>query len=254
MTVITTGVGAAAAGRAVGRYDRVFYGGVALAAAAMTLIGFGPTYYLRFFDGGPQATISGGPFSTVVHLHGALFTAWMLLFIVQTALISSRRVAVHRRLGVLGALLAAGMVVVGVIAGVDLGRRGAAPEGVDPLSFMAIPLGDMVMFGGFVAAALARRRDRESHKRLMLLAYASILAAPAARLPGVLPLGPLAFYAIGFLVLVAGVIYDYASRRTIHRVYLLGGGLLLLSVPLRLALSGTEAWRSTARMLIAALG
>ena len=250
MTVMTTDVRVAVP-RTVGRYDRAFYGGAAIAAAAMTLIGFAPTYYLRFFDGGPQATISGGPFSPLVHVHGVLFTAWVLLFVVQTALISSRRVAVHRKLGVAGGVLAAAMIAAGVSTAIEMGRRGAAPPGIDALSFMAIPLGDMLMFAGFVTAAIARRRDKESHKRLMLLAYASILAAPAARLPGVLPLGPLAFYAVAILIIVAGVIYDYVSRGSVHRVYLWGGGLLVLSVPLRLALSGTAAWKAVAQALIA---
>jgi hypothetical protein len=252
MAVVTPDARAAAVPpRAIGRHDRTFYGGIAIAAAVMTIVGFGPTYYLRFFDGGPHATISGGPITTAVHVHGALFTAWILLFITQTALISARRVAVHRRLGIAGVVLAAAMVAAGVNAGIAMGARGAAPPGIDPLSFMAIPLGDMVMFAGFVAAAVTLRRDKESHKRLMLLAYASILAAPAARLPGVLPLGPLAFYGIGFIVAFAGVIYDYMSRGRVHRVYLWGGGLLLLSVPLRLALSGTDAWKAFARALIA---
>lgn len=233
-----------------GRYDRLFYGGIAITGAVMTLVGFAPTYYLRFFDGGPQATISGGPFSSLVHVHGALFTAWVLLFITQTALISSRRVAVHRKLGVFGAALAAAMIAAGVSTGIEMGRRGAAPPGIDALSFMAIPLGDMVMFAGFVIAAIVLRRNKESHKRLMLLAYASILAAPAARLPGVLPLGPLTFYGIALLFVAAGVIYDYVSRGTIHKAYRWGGALLLLSVPVRLALSGTAAWHSVARFLI----
>jgi hypothetical protein len=251
MAVITNEARAVAATtRAVGRYDRVFYGGTGIAAAVVTVVGFGPTYYLRFLDGGPVATVSGGPFSTTVHAHGALFTAWVLLFVAQTALVSTRRVAVHRRLGVAGAVLAAGMVIAGVMAGIDLGRRGASPPGIDALSFMAIPLGDMVMFGGFIAAALLRRRDKESHKRLMLLAYASILAAPAARLPGILPLGPLAFYGIALLFVLAGVVYDYASRGTVHPVYRWAGGLLLLSVPVRLALSGTSAWHAVAQSLI----
>jgi uncharacterized membrane protein YozB (DUF420 family) len=254
MAVVTTDVRAAAASPAIGRYDRAFYSGVAIAAAAMTLIGFAPTYYLRFFDGGPTATISGGAFSSIIHTHGALFSAWVLLFITQTALISSRRVAVHRKLGVVGAVLAAMMVAVGVVTGIDMGRRGAAPPGIDALCFMAIPLGDMVMFAGFITAALLRRRDKETHKRLMLLAYASILAAPAARLPGVLPLGPLAFYGIALLVVLAGVVYDAISRGRVHKAYVWGGALLVLSVPVRLALSGTNAWHSVARSLIAALG
>lgn len=234
----------------VGRHDRLFYGGIAIAGAVMTLVGFAPTYYLRFLDGGPQATISGGPISGLIHVHGTLFTAWVLLFIVQTALISSRRVAVHRKLGVFGVALATAMVAAGVFAGIEMGRRGAAPPGIDALSFMAIPLGDMVMFAGFVAAAVVLRRNKEAHKRLMLLAYASILAAPAARLPGVLPLGPLVFYGIAFLLVAAGVIYDYASRGTIHTAYRWGGGILFLSVPVRLALSGTDAWHAVARLLI----
>jgi hypothetical protein len=240
---------AAAPPRPVGRNDRLFYGGIAIATAVMTFVGFAPTYYLRFLDGGPRATITGGSFSAGLHVHSALFTAWVLLFITQTALISSRRVAAHRRIGVLGGILAAAMVVAGMFAGIGMTRRGAAPPGIDPLSFLAIPLGDMVMFGAFITAALLRRRDKEAHKRLMLLGYASILAAPAARLPGVLPLGPLAFYGVAFVVVIAGVIYDYVSRRRIHRVYVWGGSLLFLSVPVRLMLSNTAAWKSFAAFL-----
>ena len=73
---------------AAGRHDRLFYGGMAVALALTVLGGFAATYYLRFLDGGPKATFSGGPFTTLVHAHGALFTAWMLLFIVQTALVA----------------------------------------------------------------------------------------------------------------------------------------------------------------------
>lgn len=232
-----------------GRYDRVFYGSIAVAAAAVTFAGFAPTFYLRLFDGGPTATVTGAPFTALVSLHGAVFTAWVALFILQTALISARRVKVHRQLGVVGAVLAGVMVVVGTLTGIAMARRGSAPPGIPPLSFLAIPIFDMITFGGFVAAALLRRRDRESHKRLMLLAYASILAAPMARLPGVLPFGPLAFYGLAFVVIIAGVIYDFASRGRVHKVYLVGGTLLAISVPLRLMLSTTTAWLSFARLL-----
>jgi hypothetical protein len=240
----------AVSAHAVGTHDRLFYGGMAMAMAATTLTGFASTYYLRFFDGGPRATVSGGPFTTLLHLHGALFSAWVALFIVQTALIASRRVAVHRRLGILGAALGGAMIVVGTVTGISLARRGGAPPGIDPLAFLVIPLFDMVAFAAFLTTALVWRRDKESHKRLMLLAYASILAAPIARLPGLLALGPLAFYGLAFLVVVAGMVYDYASRGRVHKVYIWGGGLLFASVPLRLALSGTSAWRAFAQLAI----
>jgi hypothetical protein len=157
---------------------------------------------------------------------------------------------VHRRLGVAAALLAAVMVVVGTSTAIATAARGAAPPGVDPLAFLAIPLFDMLLFAVFVTVALRKRRDAQAHKRLMLLAYVSILAAAVARLPGVLPMGPFVFFGGAYLFGVAGAIYDLVSRRSIHPVYLWGLGLLAVSVPGRLMISGTGAWRAFAEALI----
>ena len=227
--------------------DRLFYGGMAIALALTVFAGFGPTYYFTVFSGGPTHTFSGGPFAPVYHIHAALFTAWVALFVVQTALVATRRVAVHRRLGVAGGVLAAAMVVAGLCATVSSARRGSAPPGADPLAFMAIPFFDMVVFSTLVAAALLKRKDREWHKRLMLLAYIALITAAVARLPGVLPLGPPVFFGLSFLFVVAAISYDLASRRRVHPAYLWGGGWILLSVPLRLAVSTTGAWTAFAR-------
>jgi hypothetical protein len=235
--------------RHAGTRDRLFYGGMAVALGLTVFAGFASTYYLRFLDGGPKATLTGGPFTTLVHVHGALFSAWVLLFIVQTALISSRRVAVHRRLGVAGAVLAAAMVTAGTFVAIATAARGSAPPGMDPLAFLIIPLFDMILFSTFVLAALTLRRDKEAHKRLMLLAYVSIVVAAVGRLPGVLALGPPAFFGLAFLFVVAGGVYDLLSRRKVHKVYLWGGALILISVPARLAISSTGAWRALAEML-----
>lgn len=232
-----------------GTHDRLFYGGMAIVMGLTVFAGFARTYYLRFLTGGPKATLSGGAFTTPFHVHGALFTAWVLLFIVQTALVAGRRVAVHRRLGVAGAVLAAAMIVAGTFAAITAAARGSAPPGVDPLAFLAIPIFDMVLFATFVTAALALRRDKETHKRLMVLAYVSIITAAVARLPGVLPLGPPGFFGLSFLFVVAAGIYDFLTRRRVHKVYLWGGALLAVSIPLRLAISETGAWRTLAELL-----
>ena len=234
---------------AVGQRDRLFYGAMSLALAATVFAGFARTYYLRLLSDEPGATLSGGPFTTLVHTHGALFTAWVVLFVAQTALISTRRVAVHRRLGVAGAVLAAAMVVAGTLTAIATARRGGAVPGMDPLAFLAIPLFDMVLFTGFVVAALARRREREAHKRLMLLAYVSIVVAAVARLPGVIALGPPGFFGLTLCFVVVGAIYDFVSRRRVHPAYLWGGALLIVSIPLRLAIATTAAWRTFAQFL-----
>jgi hypothetical protein len=231
------------------KYDRVFYSTMAIGMALTVFIGFSPTYYTKVLGHVPMRTLNGGPMTALVHTHAVLFTSWVLLFIVQTALVAQHRVVIHRRLGILGALLAASMVVVATLAAIKVAARGSAPAGIDPLSFLMIPLSDIFLFAVFVAAALRMRANREAHKRLMLLAYVSILVAAVARLPGVLPLGPLAFFGLAFVFILVGVIYDVVSRHRVHPVYIWGGGLLVLSVPLRLAVSRTDAWRSVAQSL-----
>jgi hypothetical protein len=107
----------------------------------------------------------------------------------------------------------------------------------------------MVLFAAFITTAFVLRRNKEAHKRLMLLAYVTILVAATARLPGVLLLGPPAFFGLACLFIVAGVVYDLLSRRRVHPVYVWGGALFVLSVPARLAFSGTAAWRAFAEFL-----
>jgi hypothetical protein len=94
------------------------------------------------------------------------------------------------------------------------------------------------------------RRNKDAHKRLMLLAYVSIVVAAVARLPGVVAAGPPAFFGLAFLFVVAGGLYDFVSRRRVHPVYGWGGTLFAVSVPLRLAVSTTDAWRAFAQWFI----
>jgi hypothetical protein len=87
------------------RGERRFWGGMALAMALVAFAGFAPSYYMKSrFGAGPELT-------PLLHLHGAVMTAWLALLIAQTALIAARRVTWHRRLGVLGAMLAVLLIV-----------------------------------------------------------------------------------------------------------------------------------------------
>jgi uncharacterized membrane protein YozB (DUF420 family) len=234
----------------VRRHDRIFYSSVAIALALTVVAGFGPTYYFRIIRASPLTTLSGGPVTLLVHAHAVLFTAWVLLFIVQTALIAQHKVAVHRRVGVGGAVLAVLMVVTGAWAAMNQAARGVAPKGFDPYQFLMIPLTDVLLFGGFVAAALVLRANREAHKRMMLLAYICIVTAAIGRLPGVLPLGPPVFFGLSFLFILAGVAYDKASRNRVHPVYAWGATTLALSVPLRLLVSNTDGWKQVAHWIV----
>jgi hypothetical protein len=141
------------------------------------------------------------------------------------------------------------MVVAGTLIAIGTAARGSAPPGVDPLAFLAIPLFDMILFSGFVTVALLRRRDKETHKRLMLLAYITLIVAAVARLPGILPLGPPAFFGLGYAFALLAVAYDLVTRRRVHKAYAWGVPLMVASVPVRLLVSGTAPWRELAQFL-----
>jgi hypothetical protein len=223
--------------------DRRFYGGMALLIAAIVFAGFSRTFFLSRWLDGPTL-------SPLRIVHGLVFTAWIVLFMTQTALIAGGRRDIHRRLGVAGAVLAAAMVVVGTILAIRNAREGGAPPGVPPLPFLIIPLFDMLVFAPLVAAAVWYRRRSETHKRLMLIATISLLAAPVARLPTALAAaGPLFYFGVVDLLLLTGVLYDLATRRKVHPVYVWGGLAILASQVIRLALSGTGAWLAVAAWL-----
>ncbi len=230
--------------------DHLFYSTMALAMAAVVFVGFGPSYYWRLVDGGPTTTVSGGPFTVLVHLHAVAFSSWMLLFVAQTMLAATRRVAVHRRVGVGGAVLAVVMVLSGTMSALGQAARGAAPSGRDPIEFLAVPLADMALFLAYVALAVLMRTRPETHKRLMVLASSAIIAAAFGRIPAITSLAPTAAFFASTVFLFAGVSYDLLSRRRVHPVYLWGGMLLVASGPARIALSRTAVWREAMEVLL----
>jgi hypothetical protein len=64
--------------------DRLFFSGMAVAAAIVIFAGFAPTYYLKAAFDAPEL-------SPLLHTHGLIFTSWIVLFVVQTRLIAGRR-------------------------------------------------------------------------------------------------------------------------------------------------------------------
>jgi len=221
--------------------DRKFYTVMAILMLFTALFGFSRTYFLGLISG-HATTITGRVPNLTVHLHAVLFTSWLVLFIVQTSLIATHRVKVHRKLGYFAIAMAAAMIVVGVRTAVEAARLGAVPPGADPWNFMAIPLGDITTFAGFFLAAVLWRNDRDKHKRLMILASVCLMSAALVRWPGVLRVGALVSYALTLLFPIAAAVYDRWSRGRVHPVYWWGLALIVLGVGVRIVLLGSPAW------------
>jgi hypothetical protein len=216
----------------------------ALVAITLVLIGFARTYYLKYHFGTPALT-------GMVHLHGAVMTLWFLLFAIQATLIRHHQVRWHRRLGVAGVGLAILVVALGSHVAISSAARGGGPPMLPPLVFLAIPLGDMLVFTVLAGSAIGLRKRSDWHKRLMLLASLSLLAAAVARIPldFIMLGGPLAFFGLVDLLIVACVIHDTVVNRRLHPAF--GWGLLLIvaSQVLRLLIAGTDGWMRFAMWL-----
>src|SRR5687768_6815056 len=227
------------------RRERLFFTGMVIAMVITAFAGFARTYYLRPYFGHP-------PLVPLLHLHGVVFSAWLVLLVIQTVLVAANRTRVHRRLGVAGAVVAVLVVLVGTLTALIRARIVEVPPGTaSPLVFLTIPLGDMLMFAILVGAGFYFRRRADVHKRLMLLATIAILPAATARLPFafIQQVGPIAFFGLADLFILVCLLYDLISRGRPHRTTVWGGLLIILSQPLRLLIGMTDTWISFADWL-----
>lgn len=219
--------------------DRIFFTGMALAAALTLFLGFARSYFLR---GAELPALT-----PLYHVHGALFSAWIALLVAQTSLVAAGRTDIHRTLGIAGAVLAAVVFIVGVTVSIETLRRQGGSLGRDPRVFISIPLGDIIVFGVLVTAAIVQRWRSKSHKRLMLLATISILTAAIARF---LAAGPVGVFLGTDAFVLALVVYDLISRGRLHPATLWGGAMVVGFKPLLYyVVSGTPAWLAFADAL-----
>jgi FtsH-binding integral membrane protein len=222
------------------RYDNYFFMGMGLLMAATVFVGFAPSYYLAGVFRAPLP-------STIVHVHGAVFTAWILFFIAQTSLVSTGRVDIHRKLGLFGFFWACLMVIVGVMAATDSLVRGAGPVGRDVKFFYIIPLSDMLVFAPLIYFAYRARRDPATHKRLILVATIDLLIAAIARWP-VAYVHRNAMHAgmVSCLFLVMLIAYDLWSTHKVHRATLWASALMVFVYAVRIPIGKTQAWHAFA--------
>lgn len=229
---------------------------MALACAATAFIGFAPTYFMPL----AHRTFSASP---VIHFHGLLFFSWSIYFVVQTWLAASGRVVNHRAFGIVGVSLATAMTIFGFLASVHVMQHSAALGQKDAgIVFSIVPMTGIAFFAVVFVLAIMNTRRPEIHKRLVLLAAASILDAAIARwfLTFLAPPGPpgpppvpvtIAPAVVASLLLVVAMVRDWRGEGRVHPVYVYGTLALLAVKFLNWPVSETAAWHSFAGGILA---
>jgi hypothetical protein len=245
-----------ASSSAVASGNRRFYLWTAAVFVLIAFGGFTPSYWARVFTGNFQAP-------PILHVHGILLFSWTLFYLLQTYLAASGRIASHRAWGLFGISLFS-VLVCSIIATKitllnldDAHGMGDASRRFSAVSFLALPL----MIGLF-ATAIANIRKPETHKRLMYTLMSCMMTPAIARvfLAFLAPAGatlsgpPPVFVAVppalvAFLMIIVAMVYDWRMLGRPHKVYIYGGGALLLETFLEVPISGTQTWLNIARLL-----
>ena len=200
--------------------ERKFYSRYALAMAAIVVIGFAPSFYLRGLVHYPRPNPTLPPH---VMIHGLVFTTWIVIFVAQTQLIAAGRRDMHMKLGMASFLFA----------------------------LILVPLSAISPFAVMLWLGWRHRREAQWHKRSMLV-VALILMEPAI---GRFPIGPplLAVHAVGALLSLALfvplLLWDRKTIGHLHPATSLGLSMTALAIAVRLTFLATGAWAPIARML-----
>ncbi len=170
-------------------------------------------------------------------------SSWFVLFGVQTLLVEKRRIDLHRRLGVFGAVLAALMLIFGAIVVTINAREGRVPDAAAIPVIVILSYLNLLIFGLFVGVAIYLRRRSEFHKRLMLLATLNLLSAAINRIPldFIASGGVLAVFGLLDLFILICVVYDTARHRRLHPAFGWGALVSFVWPPLGIVLGGSAA-------------
>jgi hypothetical protein len=232
---------------------------------AFLLVGFAPTLYLREFF--PVAPIPG-----YLYVHGIVLTTWFVWLLLQTSLVRTGNTARHRRMGVIGAIIGAAVVVAGPMASFGVVTRlrdagldwdtdmSALPflgvDGVPMVNFAAqVVWGNLfsiAVFAGMLIAAVLLRRNPQAHKRLMVLGSIAIVGPALARVSRWPIFGgeDSGFIPVVFFGLVIAVIaHDLVTTRRLHRATWIGAAVIVASSVAQQVVAGSELGRAFVRLL-----
>lgn len=247
------GTAAATVGESASAHRRLrkspFFTILGLIMLALAVGGFWPQYFSAVTGRTPGATTQ----FWLIHLHAALFTVWLLLYISQATLIMTGRARVHLTMGPWLAAYGFSIAAVGLYAAGLLAHRLGLRENdfEAAATFVFFPVIDMVYFAGFLAAAVAYRKRPYLHKRAMFLATFSIAVVGLGRLIGRTGIesAPL-WQPLNLAPLLIAIAYDMLVCRKVYAVMAVGLIVHLFRLNAE-QFASSEAWLPVGRALIA---
>lgn len=234
-----------------------FYLFITIAISFTAFWGFTYTYFAPVIAGTyPEV-------SPALHIHGWSFFLWYLLVPIQALLMATGKRHLHMTLGSASLVLATVMVFTGVlVASVRIEHALSATEVNEFVTLWAffgqLIMYNMILFVIFYGTAIARRKQPDIHKRMIVLA--SACALPAAIFRIIVGLGdlywlttpawviPAAFILPAVFILIA-MAHDRIVKGSVHRAYIIGLTILLALHGFGLITAGTATGEAISRFM-----
>jgi hypothetical protein len=243
------------AARRVLQQERRFYVIASIVLLLATVVGF-REFLLHGKSAGGHSIMP--QILTVVVIHGVAMLMWVVLLLVQSLLIVTGRRRIHMTLGLLGAVLAGAVVILGLAVAPLAARYN--PAGYEVFGgaryFLAFSLTGPVMFGVLAAIGIAYRGRPDVHRPMMLLATVAMMTGSFDRWPylehliafshGNVPVfhwGPMLLFGAALFALHA------AMTRRPSRWYAAGYAGVVITTLLSSVVAGSAAWNEVAALV-----
>lgn len=236
---------------------RYFYSGAAILMFVLMFIGF-QQFYLHG-KAFPNRPLAPPPARGMLIAHGVTMSLWMLLFVIQPLLIAGNNRKMHMTLGKIGAVIAAGVIGLGMFTAIQTAKH-TPPEvriwGLPDKNFMAVPVLGILTFAIYVAIGVLTRKKPVIHRPMMFMAVLATMSAPIARIPWLSAMyeGTVWAHIFGpyFWTLALGLILfviKTALTRSFDRYYAIGFAALIVNNWFTWFIAPTDAWLSIANVL-----
>ncbi len=180
-----------------------------------------------------------------LHLHAFVMVGWLALFVTQNVL-STRNLALHRKLGWAGLAYAVVLVGYGWFTTYQMFALQRVPEPYDKACAFSQIAAETVMFLCLVVAAVRAHRDPQVHRRLMLAAVVVMGMNPAITrmLPPMISIDAGAGWYVAAIVAPLIAIFMWHDIRVlgrVHRATIWGGLAIFANELLMVAMANSPA-------------
>ena len=230
-----------------------FYFWMTVVMAAIIFGGFGISYFQPMMSGNLR------PMSPVVHFHGIFYFAWMILLMVQSGLVNSGNIRLHKSLGTAGISVATGLVILASVISI-LNTAAALEPGPNPFVFQLMYLNIVAIstFTVLFLMAMNNTRKREYHRRYILLATIGFIGAGINRFyvfVANVDFAPFWFlYFASDLLILSILFHDWKTDGKFHKATVTGGAIIVVIQFLQYPIAGTAAFESLTYWLVSLSG